>query len=69
MKGVIKKLCHMWKLWHYGVSRSGMRDMCIKINLLKGNYGILRIGLMGSLSSLQKSEFLKMIILSFHEKF
>ena len=69
MKGVIKKLCHMRKLWHYGVSRSGMRDMCIKINLLKGNYGILRIGLMGSLSSLQKSEFLKMIILSFHEKF
>ena len=40
----------------------------IKINIFKGNYWILRIGLMGSLSSLQKSEFLKLIILIFHDK-
>ena len=32
----------------------------------KGNYLILRIGLIGSLSNLQKSEFLKLIILIFH---
>ena len=32
----------------------------------KGNFWILRIGLMGSLSSLQKSEFLKLIISFFH---
>ena len=30
-------------------------------------YATLPIGLMGSLSSLQKSEFIKLIILSFHE--
>ena len=34
--------------------------------LAKGNYSILRIGLMGSLSSLQKPEFLKLIISCFH---
>ena len=41
----------------YGVSRPGIQNrkgFCIKINLPKGNYWILRIGLMGSLSSLQK---------------
>ena len=32
----------------------------------KGNHWILRIGLMGSLSSLQKSEFLKLLISFFH---
>ena len=49
----------------YGVSRPGIQNkkgFCIKINLPKGNYWILRIGLMGSLSSLQKSEVLKLII-------
>ena len=39
---------------------------CIKINIPKGNFLILRIGLMGSLSSLQKSEGLKLITLKFH---
>ena len=38
------------------------KDCCLKINIPKGNYWILRIGLMGSLSSLLKSEFLKFII-------
>ena len=55
----------------YGVSRPGIQNkkgFCIKINLPKGNYWILRIGLMGSLSSLEKSEVLKLIILIFHEK-
>ena len=42
------------------------KDFCIKINIPKGNYWILRIGLMGSLSSLQKSEFVKLIISFFH---
>ena len=42
------------------------KDFCLKINIPKGNYWILRIGLMGSLSSLQKSEVLKLIILIFH---
>ena len=42
------------------------KDFCLKINIPKGNYWILRIGLMGSLSSLQKSEFLKLIISFFH---
>ena len=41
---------------------------CIKINLPKGNYWILRIGLTGSLSSMQNSECLKLIILIFHVK-
>jgi hypothetical protein len=53
----------------YGVSSPGIqnyKDFCIKINIPKGNYRILRIGLTGSLSSLQKSEFLKLIISFFH---
>ena len=39
-----------------------------KSTYAKGNYWILRIGLTGSLSSLQKSEVLKFIILTFHVK-
>jgi len=35
------------------------KDFCLTINIPKGIFLILRIGLMGSLSSLQKSEFLK----------
>jgi hypothetical protein len=53
----------------YGVSSPGIqnyKDFCIKINIPKGNYWILRIGLMGSLSRLQKSEFLKLIFSFFH---
>ena len=53
----------------FGVSRPGIlnkKGFCIKINLPKGNYWILRIGLMGGLSSLQKSEFFKLIISFFH---
>ena len=53
----------------YGVSRLGIQNkkgFSIKINLPKGNDWILRIGLMGSRSSLQKSEFLKLIISFFH---
>ena len=39
----------------------------LRINIPKGNFWILRIGLMGrSLSSLQKLEFLKLIISFFH---
>ena len=37
-----------------------------KSTVFKWNYWILRIGLRGSLSSLQKSEFLKLIISLFH---
>ena len=39
---------------------------CLRINIPKGFFWNLRIGLIGSLSSLQKSEFLKLIILFFH---
>ena len=54
-----------------GVFRRGVqnqKDFCLRINILKGNYWILRLGLMGFLSTLQKSEFVKLIILIFHEK-
>ena len=54
--------------WVFKGRIQNWKDFCIKINILKGNYWILRIGQMGSLSSLQKSEFLKLIILIFHEK-
>jgi hypothetical protein len=62
-------LCVKYGTSGYGVSRPGIQNkkgFCIKINLPKGNYWILKIGLMGSLSSLQKSEFLKLIISFFH---
>ena len=52
-----------------GVFKRGIqnkKDFCIKINIPKGNYWILRIGLMGSPSGLQKSGFLKLIISFFH---
>ena len=55
----------------YDVSRPGIqnkKDFCMKINISKGNDWFLRIGLMGSLGSLKKSELLKLIILIFHEK-
>ena len=63
--------------WHHngstgcGVLKRGTqnkKDFCIKINIPKENYWILRIGLMGSLSSLQNSEFLKLITLIFYAK-
>ena len=44
--------------WVVDFSRYKIR----KIYIPKGNYWILRIGLMRSLSSLQKSEFVKLII-------
>ena len=53
----------------YGISSpeiQNQKDFCIKINIPKGNYWILRIGLMVSLSSWQKSDFLKLIISFFH---
>ena len=62
---------HHYGITGYRVSRpeiQNQKDFCIKINVPKGNYWILRIGLMGSLSSLQKSELLKLIILIFHVK-
>ena len=54
-----------------GVFKGGVQNQkgfCIRINMPKGNYWILKIGLVGSLSSLQKPECLKLIILIFHEK-
>ena len=54
-------------LWHYRLWSFKSRDRKLeKINIPKGNYWILRIGLMGSLSSLQKSEFVKLIISFFY---
>ena len=41
---------------------------CIRINIPKGNFWILRIGLAESLSSLPKTGHLKLIILIFHVK-
>ena len=68
---ILKSFLTMWGygITGYGGSRPGIqiqKDFCIKINIPKKNYWILRIGTMGSLSSLQKSEFLKLIILFFH---
>ena len=57
------------QIWYYQLGSFKTRDtkdFGIKINIPKGNCWILRIGLMGSLSSLQKSEVLKLIILIFH---
>ena len=54
-----------------GVFKVGIQNQkgfCIKINIPKGNFWTLRIGLAGSLSSLQKSELLKLIISIFHVK-
>ena len=54
-----------------GIFKGGIQNwkgFCIRINIPKGNFWILRIGLAGSLSSLQKSELLKLIILIFHVK-
>ena len=60
----------IWLLWHYRLWSLKSRDtklerFSIKINIPKGNYWILRIGLTGSLSSLQKSEFSQNSIFSF----
>ena len=56
-----------FEVWHYQLWSFKLRDTKLetflhKINLPKGNYWILRIGL----SSLQKSELLKLIISFFH---
>ena len=66
---VLKSIYVRYGITDYGVSRPGIqnwKDFCMKINIPKGNYWILRIGLMGSLSSLQKSELLNLIISFFH---
>ena len=41
------------------------KDFCLRINIPKGNFLVLRIQLMGSISRLQKSELLKLIIFIF----
>ena len=48
------------------ISNREKQNCSPKSNKPKGNFWTLRIGLTGSLSSLQKSEFLKLIILFFH---
>ena len=53
-----------FRLWSFKIQNK--KGFCIKINLSKENYWILRIGLMGSISSLGKSEFLKLISSFFH---
>ena len=77
---IMQNLMHnfMWQLYfidmnlHYGNTGCGVfkrevqKDLCLRIIVPKGNFWNLRIGLTGSLSSLQKSEFLKLIIWFFH---
>ena len=60
--------CALWQygLWSFQAGYTKLERFCIKINIPKVNYWIWRIGLMGSLSSLQKSKFLKMNISFFH---
>ena len=55
-----------WIVMAFSVMQFQYQGYKIKINLPKGNYWILRIGLMGSVSSLQKSEFVNLIISFFH---
>ena len=64
-----RKHCQHYGITGYEVSRPGIQNMkgfCIRINLPKENYWILRFGLMGSLSRVRKSELLKLIISFFH---
>ena len=63
-----------WDYVHYGNRGCGIfkrgiqnqKGFCIRINIPKGNFWILRIGLAGSLSSLQKSQFIKLNISFLH---
>ena len=55
-----------YRLWSFKSRNTKLERVLHKINIPKGNYWIFRIGLMGSLSSLQKSELLKLIISFFH---
>ena len=61
-----------WSIWQYELwsFQTGYikLDFCLRINIPKGNFWILKIGLTGSLSSLQISESLKLITLIFHVK-
>ena len=53
----------------YGISRPVIQNynyFCIRTNIPKENYWIFRIGLIGSHSSLHKSEIFKLIISFFH---
>ena len=61
-------VCKTWhyQLWTFKTRDTKLERFCIKINIPKGNYWILRIGLMGSFSSLQKSEFLTLLIIQFY---
>ena len=53
-------------LWHYRSWSFKSGDTQLERFFPKGNYWILRIGLTEILSSLEKSEFLKLIISFFH---
>ena len=39
--------CTQFLRLHYRYGNTGCRDFCLRINILKGNYWILRIGLVG----------------------
>ena len=46
--------------WNMAVFKRGMqnsKDFCLRINILKGNYWILRIGLMGRCQKVPKFDF------------
>ena len=62
-----KKYRH-YQLWSFKTRDTKLDRFCIKINISKGNFRILRIGQTGCLSSVQNSELLKLIILIFHVK-
>ena len=54
--------CVTYWIWQYGswsfqTGVQNLQDFCLRINIPKGNFWILKIGLMGSLISLQKLEF------------
>ena len=60
----------LWQygLWGFQTGGTKLERFLPKNQHTQINFWILRIGLTGSLSSLQKSEFLKLIILIFHVK-
>ena len=55
-----------YRLWSFKSRITKLERVLHKINIPKGNYWILRIGLMASLSCLQKSKFVKLIISFFY---
>ena len=57
---VISCGCELWQygLWSFQTGGTKLEKFCLRINILKGNYSILRIGLVGA-SEVFKNQSLK----------